>query len=642
MRPAEDRVRFARIVPLSLLWIALQSAIGGYMHGNSIGQLIANHLPMGSVFFLVVVVFAVNPILRTISPRLPFGTVELTIAWVMVTAGSSVPGYGMMEFLFPYLAAPLYFATPESQWREVVLPHLKPWLYVSDPDAVTGFFRGIGPNDPIPWAAWARPAAFAIALSLTFFGLVLCWSVLIRRQWVERERYAFPIVHVAHLVTRERGAGFFNETLRDPLLWGAMGVMFVIHLLRGLHGYFPSVPSVPVDLDIAPLFPNKPWNMLVQSWPLWFHVYFSVVGVTYFLHLDVAMSLWFFFAMYKFQEVFFSAFSITQVGTQQQVMGAVLVLGVTLLWNARRHLGSVLRGLSEGRGSDDAGEPMPYAVAIAGVIVGAIAFATLCLAMGMEWRMVLAFTALLWLMATVVGWHVSNAGLLLVNVGFSPYQLFTTVLGTRTVGSRNLVLMGFDRSSIPHWTSESLMPYALQSFRLVDMHGLPSRRLRLPLLMGVSIVLAVAVAFVASLTFIYRQGALNLEPWVYVGVGRNGLDNAARAVQNPIPPNVPGILSVGVGAAVMAFLLIMRHQFLWWPLHPLGYALGITWAPFHLWFSTLVGWTAKLLILRFGGFGLYRRWRPLFLGLILGEYFMTAIWSFIGLFTRVSYWGLPH
>jgi len=244
--------------------------------------------------------------------------------------------------------------------------------------------------------------------------------------------------------------------------------------------------------------------------------------------------------------------------------------------------------------------------------------------------------------ATVVGWHVSNAGLLLVNVGFSPYELFTTVLGTRTVGSRNLVLMGFDRSSIPHWTSESLMPYALQSFRLVDMHGLPSRRLRLPLLMGVSIVLAVAVAFVASLTFIYRQGALNLEPWVYVGVGRNGLDNAARAVQNPIPPNVPGILSVGVGAAVMAFLLIMRHQFLWWPLHPLGYALGITWAPFHLWFSTLVGWTAKLLILRFGGFGLYRRWRPLFLGLILGEYFMTAIWSFIGLFTRVSYWGLPH
>lgn len=612
------------------------------MHGNSIGQMIANHLPMGAVFFLLLLVLVVNPVLARFSPKLPYSTAELTVAWAMVTAASSVPGYGMMEFLFPYLTAPLYFASPENQWTELVLPHLKKWLYVSDPQAVRDFYEGIHPGDPIPYAAWTKPAAFWIAWSLAFFGTILCWSVLIRRQWVERERYAFPLVHVVHLVT-DRGNHVLSEALRNPKLWGAFGAMVFLHGVRGLHLYFPAVPNIPIDFPIDRFFTTKPWNMLVQSWPLWFHVYFSVVGVAYFLHLDVALSLWFFFFLYKLQEVFFSAYSITQVGTQQQVMGAVLVIGLSLLGNGRRHFVDIWRQIWD-RGSlpHDAKEPMSYRTAFVGVVCGALCLGTLTLAMGMSLWMTGAFLLLLGLMATVVGWHVSNAGLLLVNVGFSPYELFTTVLGSRAVGARNLVLLGYDRSSIPHWTSESLMPYALQNFRLVDMHGLNPRPLRLPLLMALSILLAVGVSYVASLNFIYRQGALNLEPWIYVGVGRMGLNWANGAIQNPSPPNWPGILSLCLGGGVTAFLLFMRHRFLWWPLHPLGYALGITWAPFHLWFSTLVGWAVKLTLLRLGGFGLYRRGRPLFLGLILGEYFMVAVLNLIGLFTRVSYWGLPH
>jgi len=612
------------------------------MHGNSIGQMIANHLPMGGLFFLLLLVLVINPILARFSPKLPYSTTELALAWAMVTAASSVPGYGMMEFLFPYLTAPLYFASPENQWSEVVLPHLRKWLYVSDAKAVRDFYEGLSPGDPIPWAAWVKPAAFWIAWSLVFFGTILCWSVVLRKQWVERERYAFPLVHVTHLVTEEnpRG-GVLSETLQSPLLWVAFGAMIFLHGVRGLHLYVPVVPNIPIDFPIDRFFTTKPWNMLVQSWPLWFHVYFSVVGVTYFLHLDVAMSLWFFFFLYKLQEVFFSAYSITQVGTQQQVMGAVLVIGWSLLWNGRRHFADVLRKAWEGGVSDEK-EPMSYRAAVVGTVGGAICLGTLTLATGMSLWMVVSFLLLLGLMATVVGWHVSNAGLLLVNVGFSPYEFFTTVLGSRVVGARNLVLLGYDRSSIPHWTSESLMPYALQNFRLFDMHGIPPRPLRLPLWMSLSILLAVAVSYVASLNFIYRQGALNLEPWIYVGVGPMGLRWASGAIQNPYPPNLQGILSIGLGGVVTAILLVMRHRFLWWPLHPLGYALGITWAPFHLWFSTLLGWAVKGMILRLGGFGLYRRWRPFFLGLILGEYGMVALLNFIGLFTRVSYWGLPH
>lgn len=645
MKEPQREPRFRRAIPVALLWIAVQSAIGGYMHGASIGQLIANHLPMGGVFFLLILVFVVNPLLTWASPRLRLTTPELTAVWAMVSAASAVPGYGLMEFLFPYLAAPLYFATSENQWAEVLFPNLREWMYVSDPRAVRGFFEGLDPGTPLPWAAWARPAAFALGFWLALFLGVGCWAVLLRRQWIDRERYAFPLVHVAQRLTDSGSdGGLLNSTFRDRRFWVAFGAMLLIHTLRGVHLLYPAVPDFPIEFSIARFFPHRPWNALATGWHLWPHLYFSVVGVTYFLHLDVAMSLWFFFALYKFQQVFFSAFSVTAVNTQHQVMGAVVMLAVASLWQARRHLASVFRSVAGGSaaGANDDDEPMSYRVAVGGIAVSLVTLTALCLISGMSLWITGPFILLLWTLATVTAWYVSNAGLLLVNVGFSPYQFFTTLFGTRFVGPRNLVLLGFSRSSIPHWTAESLMPYVMQTFRLTDMHGLPARRMRMPLLMGVSVLFAVAVAFASSMVWIHARGALNLEPWVYTGVGRNGIATAALRILNPAAPNLPGIFSASLGAGVMAFLVFMRQRFLWWPLHPLGYALGVTWAPFHLWFSTLVGWALKVMILSFGGFGMYRKWRPLFIGFVLGEYFMTAVWSLIGLKTRIAYWGLPH
>ncbi len=645
MKERRSEVRFTRAVPIALLWVAVQSATGGYMHGASLGQLIANHLPMGSVFFLVILVFAVNPLLTLMSPRLRLTTVELTIVWAMVSAAGAVPGYGLMEFLFPYLAAPLYFVTAENQWTEVLFPNLPEWLYVSDPRAVRSFFEGQDTGTPLPWRAWMRPAAFALSFWLAFFLGVGGWAVLLRRQWIDRERYAFPLVHVAQRLTDSGSSGgLLNATFRDRLFWVAFAAMVLVHALRGVNRLYPAVPSFPIDFPIAQFFPHRPWNALVTAWPLWPHLYFSVVGVTYFLHLDVAMSLWFFFAFYKFQQVFFSAFSVTAVNTQHQVMGAVVMLGMASMWQTRRHLGRVLRSVATGAspGLDDAREPASYRASVVAITLSLVAMAALCIMSGMSLWITGPFIVLLWTLATVTAWYVSNAGLLLVNVGFSPYSFFTTLFGTRFVGPRNLVLMGFSRTSIPHWTAESLMPYAMQNFRLADMHGLPARRMRLPLWMGVSVLVAIAFAFVSSMNWIHARGALNLEPWVYAGVGRNGIAAAVRRILNPAEPNLPGILSAGMGAGVMGFLVFMRQRFLWWPLHPLGYALGVTWAPFHLWFSTLVGWTLKVLILSFGGFGMYRRLRPLFIGLVLGEYFMVAVWSFIGLKTKIAYWGLPH
>ena len=101
MKASNSRIRFGRVVSLALVWAGVQGALGGYMHGASIGQMASNHLPMGALLFLAFLVFWLNPLLSRVSPNGRLNSAELTVVWAAVTAASAVPGYGLMEFLFP-------------------------------------------------------------------------------------------------------------------------------------------------------------------------------------------------------------------------------------------------------------------------------------------------------------------------------------------------------------------------------------------------------------------------------------------------------------------------------------------------------------------------------------------------------------
>jgi len=77
--------------------------------------------------------------------------------------------------------------------------------------------------------------------------------------------------------------------------------------------------------------------------------------------------------------------------------------------------------------------------------------------------------------------------------------------------------------------------------------------------------------------------------------------------------------------------MIMKSRFLWWPLHPAGYAICISgWFINWLWFSIFVSWIVKVIILRYGGIRVYRRSVPLFIGFVLGEYVIGCSWSILG------------
>jgi hypothetical protein len=84
-----------------------------------------------------------------------------------------------------------------------------------------------------------------------------------------------------------------------------------------------------------------------------------------------------------------------------------------------------------------------------------------------------------------------------------------------------------------------------------------------------------------------------------------------------------------MGAGMALLLTLACLTFPKWPLHPIGLVMvGFYYADVG-WASILIGWGAKNLILRYGGASIYKRLRPLFIGLIMGEVFTAVIWAIV-------------
>jgi len=99
-------------------------------------------------------------------------------------------------------------------------------------------------------------------------------------------------------------------------------------------------------------------------------------------------------------------------------------------------------------------------------------------------------------------------------------------------------------------------------------------------------------------------------------------------LRNPYGTDWGRLSFLGIGALIMAGLTFMRYRFLWWPLHPIGFAIAPTDPVKRLSFSIFLAWAAKLIILKLGGVTLYRRAKLLFIGLIMG-YFVGGGVSFV-------------
>lgn len=298
-----------RALLLGLALVVVQTAITPYNDYYLQGTDIAgNHFPLGAVFTLIFLTLVINPILKKAFPRATLNPAELIVIWVMMGVSSAIPSKGMMGFLLPYLAAPVYFATPENEWAETLHAHFPEWLIVWDKHAVTNFYEG---ESSVPWALWIKPILVWTVFILLLYCVTICVSIVLRKQWVERERFIFPLVTVpVEMVQQTSIRSGVDSLFRNRLVWVGFGIAAAFHLLNGLHEYFPALPSIPNRYDLYTPFTERPW-IVMRWWPQFrFFLYFSVIGITYFLAMEVSFSCWFFFLFFKLQYIIINAFAI--------------------------------------------------------------------------------------------------------------------------------------------------------------------------------------------------------------------------------------------------------------------------------------------------------------------------------------------
>jgi hypothetical protein len=258
----------------------------------------------------------------------------------------------------------------------------------------------------------------------------------------------------------------------------------------------------------------------------------------------------------------------------------------------------------------------------------------------MAWMAGMSFWLAFWvmiffyIMSIVLTWMVADGGFLFLLAIFRPSDYIMVTMGSARFNAASHTILTFEKT-LMFDMRESIMPHIMNSFKATDFVRLKRRQLMW--VIGLVMVVAIAASYFSGLMTWYHVGGLKMGYW-YDPEPYNRLTSF---LNYPRDTNWTELGLIFTGVVVMSFLIFMRYTFFWWRVHPLGYAMTTSWAPYTIWFSIFLGWMAKFFILRAGGLKLYRKMRPFFLGIVLGESLIGGIWIVIGLFTKVSYRILP-
>jgi hypothetical protein len=625
------------------------------MRGTWIGL---TAFPISAFFLLLVLVTIVNVLPRRLGVGL--STPELLVVYMMMLVAAGIPSFGLTGLLIPYMAGPLYFASPENKWEDNLLPHIPSWLHPLAGPVTTGLYEGLKPGAPIPWAAWAAPLALWTVLALSVYVVFFCLAAILRKRWVDDEKLVFPLIQLPVQMTRyEAPREVIPPFFRNGIMWFCFSIPFLVHGLNGLHFYFPTVPGINVHMiALDSYLTGKPWNALA---PLWLRFLFSIIGLAYILPGELSFSLWFFYFFFLIQQVIgeaaglpmpaVQAYPVRRFVAHQMIGGIVLyfVLGTTAakprlleVWRAATGSGprrTSIPACPSSQASRDAcpthpdsDEPLPYSLAFWGAVAGLCAICLWGSAAGAGFSYTLVLFVLYFALHIVAVRLVCEGGMLYIQHPFRPFNMVLAATGSHALGGNRLAVLGlFDHL----WMLDNrspIMPGIMQSLRLADEGNVPRRPLMGAL--AAAVLLAIVASYGSYLRLMYVQGGTKLNTWFTTYYARNLYGTwVSHLIADGEPATPSAFITIASGAATMFGIVFMHRTYAWWPLHPIGYLMGASWPMINFWFPIFLGWLIKTAVLHFGGPKVYQKLVPGFLGLVFAEFTAAGLWVLIDLCT---------
>jgi len=631
-------------------------------------NLTGNNMPIYVYGGLILVVLALNPILIRLSRRWAFSGKELAVIIALTLAACTIPAEGLMWTFPNALILPYHYNDTIPGWKEQgVIELCPPQMLVdvgtNDSEVLNGYVQGMGSGSKhiswsqVPWHAWVRPLRFWLPILITFWIALIGLSLVVHKHWSEHESLPYPIAEFSNLLLPRKDTTQ-DSIFRNKLFWIGAGSVFLLHANNYLCEWFPNhLIRIPTSFDfrgLTPVFPNV--GPLLEL-----KLYFSVIGISYFLAKDVSLSLGIAPLVYASIAGTLARYGIplgaSIEGTTGYMdvkicrflnAGAYLGTFLTLWYTGRRYYSSVFRQAVFTATADDGARDAVFGARV--FLVFITIFLAQLIAAGLDWQLSVIYTIVAVILFMVMGRIIAETGLFFMEPYVFPCVVMWGLLGTKALGPQTLLIMFVFSTVLLVDPLQAIVPVMMNAFKGLELQRVNIRKTSMYCVVALLVGLTIAIG--ATLYLQYDRGATMDPLWDWSGdqaptmaynnvlqikerlTAQGLLDQASHLSGwqrfRAVSPHASCVAGLCAGVFLVVLFSKLRLTFPKWPLHPVMFLVWDTYPMQFFLASFLTGWFVKIMIVRYGGSKVYHNLKPCMVGLIAGEFLAAILFVIIG------------
>ncbi|NRA39890.1 MAG: hypothetical protein HRU15_17240 [Planctomycetes bacterium] len=518
-------------------------------------------------------------------------------------------------------------------------------IFLGDLNKITydSFTTGIPQEADVPFSSWTQPLSSWLPLLIVFGICIISLSLLVHRQWASHEQLSYPLAQIGtSLLERKSGHGV-PDLFRKRSFWVAAIFVFGFHFIRLLNTWYPNIfPGMNYSYSFNSFF----WTTFptiadarATFYLYHFYFFFSIVGITFFLSREIGLTLGLSNVLLSFVAVqiyLTTGSSITEADHGNTRAGGYIAYAAVILFTGRHYYWSVfVKALTFKTASEHEAD---------GVFAARLLMLSYCalifiMSFSFELSISIAFfySSLTILLFMVFARITCETGIPYLQTGWQPSVIIAKLFGVSAIGAAPLVMMYYISLVLSQDPKECFMPYVANGLKLADNYKMKLKKIAM--LAVVVIICAICISIAARIFQHYSIGAGKSSDAYGKNVSVTAFSNATqdlKTLKNIDRLAEPGAASHGLelthiktDAASLRFILFgaigvivfffMRFRFSGFPLHPI---LFLVWGCYPIgrtFWSFLIGWFIREMIVRFGGGTVYQQCKPFFIGLIIGE-----------------------
>ncbi len=508
----------------------------------------------------------------------------------------------------------------------------------------------------VPWGLWWPNLRLWGGVVLMTGLAVLCVLVIVHPQWLHREVLPYPTVEFVSELTRAKPGAGLPEVASNRLFWYGFGAVAFLHLLNGLHAWYPQWPYIDMAMPFDPMrqaLPNA--SRADGSWGLFRPlIYPSVIGFGFFINTRVAFSvgisqvLWVFFGSWLFSfavSLSSNRFAVDGNGTFMR-FGAYVGMTLMILYFGRRHYARTLMGAVGLKRDPQTPASSVWAARLFPLFMAGAVF-ILARWGGLGPLMATLAVGMVVMIGVVLARINAETGLFYAQPDWLPGVILAGFFGVQGLGPEAFIALTMTSVIMAGDPRENIGPYLANGLAMNEKVG-HRRPGKVSPWIGLMVVVGLVAAIVMTTWLQYNHGfaanswgvgqaeatfnaasagirELSAIDALGQSTGLSGLDHFRLAT-----PAGSVITWATVGLLLLVGCAVARIRLPWWPLHPVAFLVWGTYPMAMFSFSFLLAAAVKWAVIRVGGESSYRTVKPLMVGIIAGEVLMILFWSLVG------------